>query len=60
MKVKPEATHLRDRDWVVRPEGQLGTAGFYPCAWTAIYVRADNAEQAISRARIIAYSDNRL
>ena len=32
-----ETTALRN-SVVVRPSGQLGTCGFYPCAWQAISV----------------------
>jgi hypothetical protein len=28
--MKPEATHLRDNLYAVRPEGQLGTCGWFP------------------------------
>jgi hypothetical protein len=46
-----EATHLRGRNYIVRPEGQLGTAGFDPIPWTAIYVKANSPEQAADKAR---------
>ena len=48
--IKLEATHLRDNRWAVRPEGQLGTCGFYPKAWTVIYVKARSADEAIKKA----------
>lgn len=45
-----EATKLRTC-WAVRPKGQLGTCGFYPVAWTVVYVTdARTAEEAIRRA----------
>ena len=45
-----EATHLRGNKWAVRPEGQLGTCGYYPVAWTVIYVTARSAQEAIKKA----------
>ncbi len=45
-----EAELLRSRRWVVRPKGQLGTCGFYPCAWTAQFVTASTAEEALRKA----------
>lgn len=47
--IRLEATRLRDC-WAVRPEGQLGTCGFYPVPWTVAYVRSSTAEQAINKA----------
>lgn len=44
------AEHLRDRLYVVRPEGQLGTMGWSPKAWTAFFVRADSPEHAVKIA----------
>lgn len=46
---KLEATKLRDC-WAVRPEGQLGTCGFYPRAWQVCYVKAGSAQDAIRKA----------
>lgn len=48
--MKFEATHLRNSLWAVRPEGQLGTCGFYPEPWTVHYVSAPTAEQALAKA----------
>lgn len=48
--MKLEATHLRDRTWAVRPEGQLGTCGWYPQPWTVIYVKAWSSTDAIAKA----------
>jgi hypothetical protein len=48
--MKLEATHLGGRRWAVRPEGQLGTCGWSPCAWTVIYVNASNAAEAVRKA----------
>jgi len=45
-----EATELRNGQWAVRPEGQLGTCGFHPRAWTVRYVKARNANEAIRKA----------
>ena len=48
--MKLEATHLRGRRYAVKPEGQLGTCGFYPRAWTIHYVNANSAAQAVKRS----------
>lgn len=48
--MKLEATELRDRTWCVRPEGQLGTCGWYPRPWTAVFVKANSANEAIKKA----------
>lgn len=46
------AEQLRDGVWVVRPENQLGTCGFYPYPWTAVIVqKAASAEDAVRQAR---------
>ena len=45
------AEQLRDNRWVVRPEGQLGTCGWYPEPWTAVFVRARSATEALRRAK---------
>ncbi len=45
-----EATHLRDNRWCVRPKGQLGTCGYHPRAWTACFVTARSAREAIAKA----------
>lgn len=50
IEVKLEATHLRGREYAVRPEGQLGTCGFYPVAWTVQYITATCPEQAVRKA----------
>jgi hypothetical protein len=49
--MKLEATHLRDNRWAVRPVGQLGTMGWFPKAWTVIYVTARTADEAIQKAK---------
>jgi hypothetical protein len=51
--MKLEATKLRWRDntWAVRPEGQLGSCGFYPKPWTAVFVKANSAEDALRKAK---------
>lgn len=46
-----EATHLRDNKYVVRPKGQLGTMGNHPRPWTAVWIRARNAREAVIKAR---------
>lgn len=46
-----KATHLRDNRYAVRPVGQLGTCGFYPRAWTVVYVNAHNEADAIRKAQ---------
>ena len=45
-----EATPLRNGFFAVRPQGQLGTCGFYPRAWTVQYLRAQSAAQAVAKA----------
>ncbi len=47
--MKLEATRLRSGQWCVRPEGQLGTCGWSPAAWTARYVKARSAQEAIRK-----------
>lgn len=49
--MKLEATHLRGRQYAVRPEGQLGTCGWYPKAWTVQYVNASSPQEAIAKAQ---------
>ena len=36
--------------WAVRPDGQLGTCGWYPYPWTVTYVTARNEQEAIRKA----------
>jgi hypothetical protein len=45
-----EATQLRSGWWVVRPKGQLGTIGWHPYPWTAIFVRAATEQEALRKA----------
>ena len=46
-----ETTALRN-SVIVRPSGQLGTCGFYPCAWQAISVTHRQArDHALIRRR---------
>ena len=49
-EVKHEATLLGGGRYAVRPEGQLGTCGWHPCAWTAIIVNASSAWDAERKA----------
>ena len=51
IEVEMEATHLSGSKYAVRPKGQLGTCGFYPCPWAVQYVRAGNAVDAVLRAK---------
>lgn len=46
--MKLEAIRLRN-EWCVRPEGQLGTCGWFPKAWTARFVKARSAEEAVRK-----------
>lgn len=46
-----EATHIRGRQWCVKPVGQLGTCGFHPVPWTAQFIRAKTAEEALRKAK---------
>lgn len=48
--LKLEAIHLRSNWYAVRPQGQLGTCGYYPSAWTVQYVKARNTEEALKKA----------
>ena len=48
-----EATHLRGQQWCVKPVGQLGTCGFSPVPWTAQFIRAKTAEEALRKAKPI-------
>jgi hypothetical protein len=47
-----EATHLRDDKYCVRPKGQLGTMGWHPRPWTAVFIRARNPQHAVLKASI--------
>lgn len=49
ISVEMGARKLGVGHWAVSPGGQLGTCGFYPCAWTVQIVRAGSAQEAISR-----------
>lgn len=45
------AEHMRDNRWVVRPAGALGTCGWINgIPWSAIFVNASNASQALRKA----------
>lgn len=50
--MKLEAVQLRNGEWCVRPQGQLGTCGWHPKAWTAAFVRAASAEAAVAKVTI--------
>ncbi len=41
-----EATHLRGRDYAVRPAGAVGTCGFSPVPWTVQYIKAGSPDEA--------------
>jgi len=45
-----EATHLRGRQYAIKPAGQLGTCGWYPIPWTVQYVIAGSAPEALMKA----------
>lgn len=48
---RADICRMAGRTWIVRPKGQtVGNAGFYPRAWTAIYVEATNEGQALRDA----------
>lgn len=49
--VEMHAEPIHNNEWVVRPAGQLGTVGFYPVPWTAQFVYARDAREAIRKAR---------
>lgn len=48
--MKYTAEKIRDTLWVVRPEGQLGTCGFYPEPWKAVFVTAQSESDALRKA----------
>jgi hypothetical protein len=50
-QIEMEATQLRGNRWIVRPKGQLGTCGWSPIPWEAVYVTARDAADAIAKAR---------
>ena len=47
-----DAVQLRNGEWCVRPQGQLGTCGWYPKAWAAQFVRAASADAAIRKVTL--------
>lgn len=48
---RADICRMAGRTWIVRPKGQtVGNVGFYPRAWTAIYVEATNEGQALRDA----------
>lgn len=51
--VELEAIHLRGRRYAVRPVGQLGTCGSWPCLWAVQYVAAKSPADAIAKAKPI-------
>lgn len=57
IEVEMEATHLSGSKYAVRPRGQLGTCGFYPCPWTVQYVRARTPEDAVRRGQKVFMVD---
>lgn len=42
-----QATHLQGSRYVIRPAGQIGTCGFYPSAWTAVFINARSEADAL-------------
>lgn len=51
MTIEYEAERLTLRNtWVVRPAGQIGTMGWSPCAWFAVFVTAKTEEEALKKA----------
>ena len=48
-----EATLVSPNHWCVRPKGQLGTCGWVPEPWTAIYVNAPDPQAAVKHAVFI-------
>lgn len=45
-----EATKLRNNRFAVRPVGQLGTMGYHPYPWQAVYVKATHEAEALRKA----------
>lgn len=56
--MKYEAEQLRN-GWLVRPEGQLGTIGWHPEPWEALFVKARTADEALRKARTIRFNRKR-
>lgn len=48
--MKLDAIRLNSGVWAVKPEGQLGTCGFYPKAWTVQFIKASSKDKAIKIA----------
>ena len=48
--MKYEADHLRGNRWAVRPQGQLGTCGFYLEPWDVVFVTARSESEALRKA----------
>ncbi len=51
--------HLHGRRYVVRPPNALGTCGFYPYTWEAIWVTAADPNSAARKAYPKAYAQYR-
>lgn len=53
-----EAEQLRN-GWCVRPEGQLGTIGWHPEPWEAVFVKARSADEALRKAAAVRHRRKR-
>lgn len=54
MNVQLDAIQLRSGEWVVKPEGQLGTCGSYPFLWTAQFVKKARGPES-AKAQVQKY-----
>lgn len=52
IQIEYEAIRLRNNRYAVRPKGQLGTCGWFPKAWTVIYVNAKNEQDALKKTKL--------
>lgn len=44
-----EAEYIKPRKFCVKPKNQLGTCGWYPRPWTALFITAKNEKDAINK-----------
>lgn len=51
MSIKLDAVKLKSGEYLVRPQGELGTCGSYPFLWTGQIVIARNEDHAIQQAQ---------
>jgi hypothetical protein len=54
-----EATPMQGGQYVVRPVGQLGTMGWSPRAWDAVWITAKTEREAIRKANGKVFCDGK-